>query len=205
MKKTLIVLFAVLGLLSSCEKSEELPDAVAFNKIPDTDIAESKLGATVYTYDDLISITSGIYYERDAIYDCYKKGGKTYYIMKRRESRPDNANLLVDMDGISLSAIQIHDGYFAFNNGVDHEVWLTNYHFDEASQALNDIFWDSDFEGLPNILIYLSDDYLVLQTEKAWLKRSAEKGATFSRVVYKKCTELKFTIPTDTVDRRQRQ
>lgn len=203
MKNLTFILFAGIVLLCSCEKSEELPDAVAFSKVPDTDITEKQLGAVKYSHEDLISITSGIYYDWVAVYDCYKKGGKTYYIMKRRENRPNNANLLVGMDGFYRDAIQIHDGYYAYLGGLDGDVVLYDYKFDEESQALDGIFRPAHFIGHSNILIYLSEEYFILQTDLPWLERSAEKGATFSRAVYQRRTELNFEMPTDTVDRRE--
>lgn len=202
MKNLTFILFASIVLLCSCEKSEELPDAVAFSKVPDTDITEKQLGVVKYSHEDLISVTSGIYYDLYAAYDCYKKGGKTYYIMNRRENRPNNANLL-GADGSYPDAIQIHDGYYAYLGGLDGDVVLYNYKFDEESQALKDFFLPAHFIGHSNILIYLSGEYLILQTDMPWSKRSVEKGATFSRTVYKRCTELNFEMPTDTVDRRK--
>ena len=203
MKNLTFFLFAGIVLLCSCEKSEELPDAVAFSKVPETNIAEKLLGVVKYSHEDLVSVTSGIYYDWDAVYDCYKKGGKTYYIMNRRENRPNNANLLVGMDGFLPDAIQIHDGYYEYLGGLDGDVVLYNYKFDEESQALDGIFRPAHFIGHSNILIYLSEEYLILQTDLPWLGRSAEKGATFSRTVYKRCTELNFKMPTDTVDWRK--
>ena len=77
MKRALSILLVGLGLFCSCEENDVQPDAIAFSYIPETNIAETQL---VYTYDDLIATTAGVYYERDAIYDCYKKDGQTYYI-----------------------------------------------------------------------------------------------------------------------------
>ncbi len=79
MKKTAFILLAGLALLCSCEKEEVT--ALAFDKIPETDIMESQLGTTIYTCDDITRITDGFPYQLIAIYDCYKKGNKTYYVL----------------------------------------------------------------------------------------------------------------------------
>lgn len=203
MKKMLIVLSASLVLFCSCEKPEELSDAVAFNKIPDTNIAETQLGTTVYTYSDLVTTTAGVYYDMDAVYDCYKKDGEVYYVMNRRDAFPDNANQLVGMEGFLPSMIQIHDGYYAWTGGEDNETHLYSYDFDESSQTLEGVCKYHIYADAPNTLIYLSEEYFVLQMDVTWRNLSKEKGATFSRVVYKKCLAPDFSAVTDTIDYRK--
>lgn len=203
MKKVLMVLLVGLGLFCSCEKDVELPNAVAFNKVPETNIAEAQLGIETYTYDDLLSTTANRYYDEYAIYDCYKKNGETYYVMNRRENYPDNANQMVGMEGFLPSAIQIHDGYYAWTGGKDNETHLYNYDFNEASQTLAGIAAWVDYAEVPNTLVYLSEEYFVLQMGTPWKKRSKELGATFSRVVYKQCLAPDFAVVTDTVDYRK--
>ena len=110
MKKGAFILLVGTSLLCSCEKDEEAA-AIAFGKIPDTNIAESQLGKEVYTYDGFLSTTAGRYYDMEAIYDCYEKKGETYYIMKRKDNYPDNANQLVGTDGTLPAYKQFHDGY----------------------------------------------------------------------------------------------
>ena len=205
MKRALSILLAALGLFCSCEENDVQPDAIAFSYIPETNIAETQLGATVYTYDDLIATTAGVYYERDAIYDCYKKDGQTYYIMNRRENKPDNANQLVGMEGLLSSTLQIHDGYYAMIASIDHTTYLYRYDFDEVSQTLESIEISSRYYNVPQTLVYLSEEYFVLQMDATWRSLSKEKGATFSRVVYKKCPAPNFSSAPDTIDCRSLQ
>ena len=203
MKRALSILLVGLGVFCSCEENDVQPDAIAFNYIPETNIAETQLGATVYTYDDLIATTAGVYYERDAIYDCYKKDGQTYYIMNRRENKPGNANQLVGMEGFLPITLQIYDGYYATTVSIDHATYLYRYDFDEVSQTLDDILLSASYYNVPQTLVYLSEEYFVLQMDTTWSRFSKEKGATFSRVVYKKCPALNFSSAPDTIDRRQ--
>ncbi len=205
MKRALSILLVGLGLFCSCEENDVQPDAIAFSYIPETNIAETQLGATVYTYDDLIATTAGVYYGRDAIYDCYKKDGQTYYIMNRRENKPDNANQLVGMEGFLPITLQIHDGYYAMIASIDHATYLYRYDFDEVSQTLESIEISSRYYNVPQTLVYLSEEYFVLQMDATWRSLSKEKGATFSRVVYKKCTMPDLSSATDTIDCRSLQ
>lgn len=201
MKRALNILLVSFGLFCSCEKNNVLPDAVAFSNIPNSDIAETQLGATEYTYADLIATTAGLYYEMDAIYDCYRKEGKTYYIMNRREEDSDNANLLVGIEGFLGSVIQIHDGYYVWTGGKDNDTHLYNYDFDEASQVLEGVCTFQTYVDVPNTLVYLSKDCFILQMDVAWRSLSKEKGATFSRVVYKKCPAPETSKVTDSINR----
>ena len=185
MKKVFTIL-AGLALLCSCEKEVEA-DALAFNKIPDANITEAQLGAEVYTYEELLTVTEGKRYKEDAIYDCYEKRGKTYYIMNRRENYPDNANQLVGMDGILPHHIQIYDGHYTYTGGYDITTQRYDYTFNEATQELSGICTWVVFAEVPNVLVYLSDECFVLQMGTSWKNRSKELGATFSRVVYKRC------------------
>lgn len=185
MKKFVITFLASASLLCSCEKSVEA-EAVAFSKIPETNISEAQLGAVVYTYDDLLRVTAGRHYEEDAIYDCYKKKDKTYYIMNRKENYPDNANQLVGMEGMLPHYIQLYDGYYTFTGGQNGNR-RDDYTFDEATQELSGVCTWVDYAEVPNVLVYLSEEYFVLQMDVPWENRSKELGATFSRVVYKQC------------------
>ena len=185
MKKTFTIL-AGLALLCSCEKEVEA-DAVVFKKIPDTNISEAQLGAEKYTYEDFLRVTADKHYYEDAIYDCYEKKGKTYYIMNRREGYSDNANQFIGMVGIYPYYIQIYDGYYTYNGGYDNTTKRYNYTFDEATQEVKGLTNWVDFSVVPNVLVYLSEEYFVLQMGVPWRKRSKELGATFSRSVYKRC------------------
>lgn len=184
MKKFAIIFLANVYLLCSCEKEVEA-DAVAFSKIPETYISEAQLGAEVYTYEDFLRATTGRHYCQDAIYDCYEKKGKTYYIMNRRENYPDNANQLVGMEGILPHHIQIYDGHYTYTGGYDIETNRYDYTFNEATQELSGICTWAVFAEVPKVLVYLSDEYFILQMGTPWKKRTKELGATFSRVVYK--------------------
>lgn len=202
MRRALHILLVGLGLFCSCEENDVQPDAVAFSNIPDTNIAETQLGATVYTYDDLITTVTGRYYDMGAVYDCYASDGQTYYIMNRRENKPDNANQLVGMEGYLPTTLQIHDGYCEKTVSIDHATYLYRYDFDEVSQTLEGICTSSQYANVPQTLVYLSEEYFVLQMDATWWSLSKEKGATFSRVVYKKCPALNFSSAPDTIDRR---
>ena len=188
MRRALNILLVGLGLFCSCEENDVQPDAVASSSIPDTNIAETQLGATVYTYDDLITTVTGRYYDMDAVYDCYASDGQTYYVMNPRADLSDNANLLLGMEGILSSTIQIHDGYYAWTGGGDNETHLYRYDFNEATQTLEGICTFSQYANVPQTLVYLSEECFVLQMDATWNSHSKEKGATFSRVVYKICS-----------------
>ena len=201
MKKYAFVLLVSVSMLCSCEKEAEAA-AIAFGKIPDTNIAESQLGTEVYTYDGFLSTTAGRYYDMEAIYDCYEKKGETYYIMKRKDNYPDNANQLVGTDGTLPAYKQFHDGYYSSTIGEDRSVKLYDYTFDEATQSLNGIYTYVDYADFSHVLVYLSEDYFVLQIDAPWSNRSKELGATFSRVVYKQCLKSEVPIKKDTLDLR---
>ena len=203
MKKVLMVLLVGLGLFCSCEKDVELPNAVAFNKVPETNIAEAQLGVEMYTYEDLLRVIANKQYKEDAIYDCYEKNGKTYYIMNRRENYPDNANQFVGMEGLRPFK-RFYDGYYTCAGGYNiSSTERYNYTFDEATQELKGIATWVDYAEVSNTLVYLSEEYFVLQMGTPWKKRSKELGATFSRVVYKQCLAPDFAVVTDTVDYRK--
>lgn len=132
MKKTAFVLHAGLALLCSCEKEEVA--ALAFDRIPETDIMESQLGATMYTCDDITRITEGISYRLNAIYDCYKKGKKTYYVLN--PFHEETTNQLYGMTGL-IPSFQLYD-----------------YQFDETSQSFaGGTFGWAHWEGVPDKLL----------------------------------------------------
>ena len=201
--KSLCCILAGLALLASCEKSEEMSAAIAYDKIPGTNIVEGQLGSVVYTYEDWLDCTAGSYYVMDAIYDCYVAKGKTHYVVNPRDGYPDNTNQMMGMEGFLPASLQFHDGYYSYAGGYEGVVKLYAYTFDEASQALSGVFEYHHLEGLPKTLVYLTEECFVLQTGKAWGNRSAEKGATFSRVVYKRCAASEVPVLKDTVDCRQ--
>ena len=96
MKKLASILLAGLALLASCEKSEEMSAAIAYDKIPGTNIVEGQLGSVVYTYEDWLDCTAGSYYVMDAIYDCYVAKGKTHCVVNPRDGYPDFRKGLLD-------------------------------------------------------------------------------------------------------------
>ena len=169
MKKTAFILLAGLALLCSCEKEEVT--ALAFDKIPETDIMESQLGTTIYTCDDITQITEGFPYQLIAIYDCYKKGNKTYYVLNPYHE--ETTNQLYGSTGL-IPSFQLYD-----------------FQFDETSQSFTGgPFGWVHWEGVPNKLLYLSEEYIILQWEAPWqAQHSKEKGATFSREVYERLIE----------------
>ena len=155
MKKLASILLAGLALLASCEKSEEMSAAIAYDKIPGTNIVEGQLGSVVYAYEDWLDCTAGSYYVMDAIYDCYVAKGKTHYVVNPRDGYPDNTNQMMGMEGFLPASLQFHDGYYSYAGGYEGVVKLYAYTFDEASQALGGVFEYHHLEGLPKTLVYL--------------------------------------------------
>ena len=68
---------------------------------------------------------------------------------------------------------------------------LYDFQFDETSQSFTGgPFGWVHWEGVPNKLLYLSEEYIILQWEAPWqAQHSKEKGATFSREVYERLIE----------------
>ena len=204
MKKSVLFLLAGIILFCACEQTAELPNAKSFSKIPETNVAEAQLGVVKYSYNDLLSATADVCYEEWAIYDCYKKDGETYYIMNRRDDNPDNANQLIGMDGIYPFFIEIHDGYYSWTGGApDYQVKLCNYEFNEGAQTLNGICSYYSYVDMPHNLIYLDKECFILQIDTPWKRMSAEKGAKFSRVVYRQTERFTHPVIPDTIDCRK--
>ena len=183
MKKTAYTILTCLILFCSCEKEEIT--ALAFNYIPETDIAELQLGMEAYSYEELLQTTSGKSYKLAAIYDCYPKGGKMYYVLNPYHE--DTTNQLYGMTG-DITCFQIHDGYIvSVYEGFPNHDMKNDFRYDESSQSFYGYFGWAHFEGVPNRLVYLNEDFLVIQWDAPWNRnQSAEKGAVFSREVYKR-------------------
>ena len=205
MRNYVLSLLAGMMLFSSCHRDDNEPAlAIALTHVPETTIAEAQLGAVRYTHDELLGATAGEYYIEAAIYDCYREGGEVFYVLNPREEAPNNVNQRIGMDGLSTHYIQFYDGYYSSTGGMpDYKTSLRDYTFDEKAQTLNGLFTYHSTIDVPHRLVYLHRDYIILEMDAPWRKLSAEKGATFSRVVYKRVNEPTHPVVPDTIDNRR--
>lgn len=212
MRKTFYALIAsftlvCVGLFCSCNRNEdegEPAQVVALNHLPESSVAEAQLGTANYSHDEFLRTTAGEYYIEAAIYDCYREGGEVFYVLNPRESNPENVNQRLGMDGLSTHYIQFYDGYYSSTGGMpDYKTSLRDYTFDEKAQTLNGLFTYHSTIDVPHRLVYLHRDYIILEMDAPWRKLSAEKGATFSRVVYTRVDEPTHPVVPDTVDYRK--
>ena len=212
MRKTFYALIAsftlvCVGLFCSCNRNEEEGEpaqVVALNHLPESSVAEAQLGTANYSHDEFLRTTAGEYYIEAAIYDCYREGGEVFYVLNPRESNPENVNQRLGMEGLSTHYIQFYDDYYASTGGMpEYKTTLCNYSFDAAAQTLNGLFTYHSTIDVPHRLVYLHRDYIILEMDAPWRKLSAEKGATFSRVVYTRVDEPTHPVVPDTIDNRR--
>lgn len=212
MRKTFYALIAsftlvCVGLFCSCNRNEdegEPAQVVALNHLPESSVAEAQLGAAHYTHDELLGATADGHYIEAAIYDCYREEGEVFYVLNSREEAPNNVNQRIGMEGLSTHYIQFYDGYYSSTGGMpDYKTSLRDYTFDEKAQTLNGLFTYHSTIDVPHRLVYLHRDYIILEMDAPWRKLSAEKGATFSRVVYKRVDEPTHPVVPDTIDNRR--
>ena len=206
MKKTFYALMALL-CLAACDRNEEEEEpaqVVALNHLPESSVAEAQLGTANYSHDELLRTTAEEYYVEAAIYDCYREGGEVFYVLNPRESNPENVNQRLGMDGLSTHYIQFYGDYYASTGGMpEYKTTLCNYSFDAAAQTLNGLFTYHSTANVPHRLVYLSSDHMILEMDVPWKRLSAERGATFSRVVYTRVDEPTHPVVPDTIDYRK--
>lgn len=206
MQKTFYALMALL-CLAACNRNEEEGEpaqAIALNHLPESSVAETQLGTANYSHDEFLRTTAGEYYIEAAIYDCYREGGEVFYVLNSREEAPNNVNQRIGMDGLSTHYIQFYDGYYSSTGGMpEYKTTLCNYSFDAAAQTLNGLFTYHSTIDVPHRLVYLHRDYMILEMDAPWKRLSAERGATFSRVVYTRVDEPTHPVVPDTVDYRK--
>ena len=206
MKKTFYALMALL-CLAACDRNEEEEEpaqVVALNHLPESSVAEAQLGTANYSHDELLRTTAEEYYVEAAIYDCYREGGEVFYVLNPRESNPENVNQRLGMDGLSTHYIQFYGDYYASTGGMpEYKTTLCNYSFDAAAQTLNGLFTYHSTANVPHRLVYLSSDHMILEMDVPWKRLSAERGATFSRVVYTRVDEPTHPVVPDTIDNRR--
>ena len=206
MKKTFYALMALL-CLAACNRNEEEGEpaqVVTLNHLPESSVAEAQLGTANYSHDEFLRTTAGEYYIEAAIYDCYREGGEVFYVLNPRESNPENVNQRLGMEGLSTHYIQFYGDYYASTGGMpDYKTSLRDYTFDEKAQTLNGLFTYHSTANVPHRLVYLSSDHMILEMDAPWKRLSAERGATFSRVVYTRVDEPTHPVVPDTVDYRK--
>lgn len=205
MKNHVLFLLACIMLFASCHRDDnDSALAIDLNKIPETTIAEGMLGAAHYTHDELLGATADGHYIESAIYDCYREGGEVFYVLNSREEAPNNVNQRLGMEGLSTHYIQFYGDYYASTGGMpDYKTSLRDYTFDEKAQTLNGLFTYHSTANVPHRLVYLSSDHMILEMDAPWKRLSAERGATFSRVVYTRVDEPTHPVVPDTVDYRK--
>ena len=207
MNKNIFFLLAAIIMFCSCNRNEEEREpalAIALNHLPGSSVAEAQLGTANYSHDELLRTTAEEYYVEAAIYDCYREGATVFYVLNPRESNPENVNQRLGMEGLSTYYIQFHNDHYSSTGGMpEYKTTLRNYTFDEVAQTLNGLFTYHSTIDVPHRLIYLNRDYIILEMDTPWRKLSAEKGATFSRVVYTRVDEPTHPVVPDTVDYRK--
>ena len=205
MRNYVLSLLACIMLFASCHRDDNGSAlAIDLTKIPETTIAEGMLGAAHYTHDELLGATADGHYIESAIYDCYREGGEVFYVLNPRESNPENVNQRLGMEGLSTYYIQFHNDHYSSTGGMpEYKTTLRNYTFDEVAQTLNGLFTYHSTIDVPHRLIYLNRDNIILEMDTPWRKLSAEKGATFSRVVYTRVDEPTHPVVPDTIDYRK--
>ena len=205
MKNHVLFLLACIMLFASCHRDDNDPAlAIDLTKIPETTIAEAQLGTANYSHDEFLRTTAEEYYTEAAIYDCFREGGEVFYVLNPRESNPENVNQRLGMEGLSTHYIQFYGDYYASTGGMpDYKTSLRDYTFDEKAQTLNGLFTYHSTANVPHRLVYLSSDHIILEMDAPWKKLSAERGATFSRVVYTRVDEPTHPIVPDTIDYRK--
>ena len=182
MKNAFFIICSVLFIATSCERIDSHYTYEA--TLPGTNVKENQLYQNI-TFEEFQSATEGVRYEYVRPYPCIIEEGKVYYSLGEEKLYSGPYTRQVQFEGNSLHSYTFTPGY------MDVRLTITDYTFDADKLTLHEMEHPYVTEGTVNKLIYVSNDYLIFETngiadEAIYYTDKAD----FCRVVYKRTDDL---------------
>ena len=181
MKKVITLLFSVVLLCSCSEEYSSDGFAAMYEAVIDTDIDESLIGAKKYTADEFRSYVDGACFCRVGVYDFYKKGDKTYYVMFGEDGYGNPLFNALDVYagcGIDIRQFQGDEMICWGGSGAEIVGKKYNYGFLPESQKLT---YDLNAE----YVAFVNREYLIFEYSWPW-RFASDSEATHSRAVFRR-------------------
>ena len=181
MKKVIISLFSFVLLCSCSEEYSSDGFAAMYGCVIDTDIDESQIGAKKYTLDEFKSYVDGACFCRVGVYDFYKKGDKTYYVMFGEDEYGYAIfNALDVYVGCGIDIRQFQDDEMICWNGSEADAVgkRYNYGFSPESQQLT-------YGQYSEYVAFVNKEYLIFEYSRPW-RFASDSEATHSREVFRR-------------------